>query len=59
MLSNDRNVDEWVEKLLWLERNRDVAEQMRPATRTWAEKVDWKILAEYYRAMYRDQRDRR
>lgn len=54
ILSNDRNVDEWVEKLLWLEQNRDVAEQMRPATRAWAEKFDWKIIAEQYRAMYRD-----
>lgn len=54
VLSNDRNVDEWVEKLLWLEQNRDVAEEMRPATRAWAEKFDWKIIAEQYRAMYRD-----
>ncbi|MDD2239922.1 MAG: glycosyltransferase family 4 protein [Kiritimatiellae bacterium] len=54
VLSNDRNVDEWVEKLLWLERNREVAEQMRPATRAWAERFDWKIIAEQYRAMYRD-----
>lgn len=53
VLSNDRNVDEWVEKLLWLEQNRDVAERMRPATRAWAEKFDWKLIAEQYRAMYR------
>jgi len=53
-MSNARNVDEWVEKLLWLERNREVAEQMRPATRAWAEKFDWKIIAEQYRQMYRD-----
>ncbi len=54
VMSNDRNVDEWVEKLLWLERNRDVAERMRPATRAWAERFDWKLIAEQYRAMYRD-----
>jgi glycosyltransferase involved in cell wall biosynthesis len=54
VMSNARNVDEWVEKLLWLERNREVAEQMRPATRAWAEKFDWKIIAEQYRQMYRD-----
>lgn len=52
--SNDRHVDEWVEKLLWLEKNRGVAERMRPATRAWAEKFDWKIIAEEYRAAYRD-----
>ena len=54
LMSNDRNVDEWVEKLLGLEQNRDVAEKMRPATRAWAEKFDWKLMAEDYRAMYRD-----
>jgi glycosyltransferase involved in cell wall biosynthesis len=53
LMSNDRNVDEWVEKLLWLEKNRDVAERMRPATRAWAERFDWKIMAEQYREMYR------
>ena len=51
--SNDRNVDEWVEKLLELERNRDAAEQLRPATRAWAERFDWKIVAGQYREMYR------
>lgn len=53
LMNNDRNVDEWVEKLLWLEQNREVAERMRPATRAWAERFDWKIIAEDYRAMYR------
>lgn len=54
LMSNDRKPDEWVEKLLWLEKNRAVAEQMRPATRAWAEQFDWKLIAEEYRAMYRD-----
>ena len=54
VMSNNRHVDEWVEKLLWLEQNRDVAERLRPATRAWAEKFDWKLIAEDYRAMYRD-----
>ena len=53
VLSNDRNVDEWGEKLLWVEQNREVAEKMRPATRAWAERFDWKLIAEDYRAMYR------
>ena len=53
-MSNDRNADEWVEKLLWLEQNRDATERLRPATRAWAEKFDWKLIAEEYRAMYRD-----
>ena len=54
VLSNDRNADEWVEKLRELERNRDVAERRRPATRAWAEKFDWKLIAADYQAAYRD-----
>ena len=54
VLSNDRNADEWVEKLLELEQDRGAAEALRPATRAWAERFDWKIIAEDYRAMYRD-----
>jgi len=53
LMNNDRNVDEWVEKLLWMEQHRDAVERMRPATRAWAERFDWKIIAEEYRAMYR------
>lgn len=48
ILSNDRNADEWVEKLLGLEKNRAAAEALRPATRAWAEKFDWKLIAEDY-----------
>ncbi len=54
IMSNDRSVDEWVGKLLWLEKNREVAERLRPAARAWAERFDWKVIAEQYRAMYRD-----
>ena len=54
LMGGDRRADEWVEKLLELEQNRDVAERLRPATRAWAEKFDWKLIAEQYRAMYRD-----
>jgi len=53
LMNNDRKVDEWVEKLLWMEANRDEVERMRPATRTWAERFDWKLIAEDYKAMYR------
>ena len=54
VLSNDRNVEEWVAQLLELERNRDVAERRRPAVRAWAEKFDWKLIAADYQAAYRD-----
>lgn len=54
VMSNDRKVDEWVEKLLELEKNREMSEKIRPKTRLWAENFDWKLIAEQYRAMYRD-----
>ena len=54
VLSNDRREDEWVEQLLGLERNRGAAEALRPATRAWAERFDWKLIAEEYRVLYRD-----
>ena len=52
VVSDERRVDEWVEKLLWLERNRGWLEALRPRTRAWAERFDWKIIAEEYRAVY-------
>lgn len=54
VMSNDRNTDEWVEKLLWLEQNRGEVERMRPATRAWAERFDWTVIADDYRKMYRN-----
>ncbi len=54
LMDGARNADEWIEKLLWLEQNRTVSEDMRPATRIWAERFDWKTIAADYRAMYRD-----
>jgi len=53
LMSNDRDVDEWVEKLLWMEQHRDEVERMRPAARAWAEQFDWALIAEDYKAMYR------
>ena len=53
VMDADRHVDDWVDKLTWLEQNRAVVERMRPATRAWAERFDWRIIAEEYRAMYR------
>ena len=54
VMSPDRCVEEWVEKLNGLEGNRDAAERLRPATRAWAERFDWRLVAEQYRVMYRD-----
>ena len=54
IMNNDRNVDGWVDKLLWLERNRDVLEQMRPLTRAWAETFSWSRVAGQYRRLYNE-----
>lgn len=53
LVSDERRVDEWVEKLLWLERNRDWLEGVRPRTRAWAERFDWSVVKEDYLAAYR------
>ena len=53
LMNNERDITEWVERLLWLEQNRDAVERLRPATRAWAERFDWSIIAGQYREMYR------
>lgn len=53
VVSDERRVDEWVEKLLWLEQNRDWLEQVRPQTRAWAERFDWSVIREEHLAAYR------
>lgn len=54
LMNNDRHPAEWVAQLHELERQRNRTENLRPATRAWAEKFDWKSVAEDYRALYRD-----
>ena len=50
----DASASDWVDRLLELERNRDVLDAKRGPTRQWAKHFDWNIIAEDYRAMYRD-----
>jgi hypothetical protein len=52
VVSDERRVDEWVEKLVGLERDRDWLESLRPRTRAWAEQFDWSRLAVDYHAAY-------
>lgn len=40
--------------MMELEHKRNVLESMRSATRAWAERFDWQIIAEDYRALYRE-----
>jgi len=53
VVSDEHRVDEWVEKLLWLEENRDWLEQVRPQTRSWAEQFDWSVIQFEHLAAYR------
>lgn len=50
----DASASDWADRLLALERNRDGLDAMRGPTRQWAKHFDWGIIAEDYRAMYRD-----
>ncbi|MBP5786199.1 MAG: glycosyltransferase family 4 protein, partial [Kiritimatiellae bacterium] len=50
----DASTNDWVDRLWKLERNRDWLEARRPSTRQWAEKFDWHMIAEQYRAIYRE-----
>ena len=52
VMSDEHRIDEWVEKLLWLERNRNWLEDVRPRTRAWAERFDWSVVKEDYLATY-------
>ena len=54
-MPQDASADDWADRLMELERDRNVLESMRPATRAWAERFDWQIIAEDYRALYREQ----
>ncbi|MBQ7251914.1 MAG: glycosyltransferase [Kiritimatiellae bacterium] len=48
------DADDWAERLEAFEENRERLEGWRSATRRWAEGLDWQIVSEEYRAIYRD-----
>ena len=50
----DADVDDWVDRLLVLERGRECLEEWRPTVRKWAEGFDWRKISEEYKTMYRD-----
>lgn len=54
VMPTDADADSWADRLMELERNRDILGALRPATRAWAEGFDWRIIAEDYRALYRE-----
>lgn len=53
LLSNGRNVEEWVEKLRWVGERREWLEALRPKVRAWSETFDWSVIKEDYLATYR------
>ena len=53
VMENDRQVDAWVERLCLLEKDRGALESMRPRTRSWAERFDWRLIADRHRDLYR------
>lgn len=54
VMPQDACADDWVDRLLELERDRETLEAMRGPVRTWAERFDWQLIAEDYRALYRE-----
>ena len=50
----DSDADVWADRLLELERNRETLDTMRSPVRAWAERFDWRLVAEDYRALYRE-----
>lgn len=50
----DANADDWADRLMELERDRGLLEGGRGPVRKWAERFDWRLIAEDYRAMYRE-----
>lgn len=52
VVSDERRVDEWVEKLLGLEQDRDWLEDVRMKVRAWSECFDWSVVREEYLQAY-------
>lgn len=54
VMPNGADTDAWAGRLVQLEKNRELLQNWRPAARRWAEGLDWAIIAEEYRAVYRN-----
>ncbi len=52
VVMDGKRVDEWVDRLCALARDRAALEALRPRVRAWAERFDWSRIAEQYRALF-------
>lgn len=52
VLMDEKRVDEWVDQILYLSRQREVLERKRPAVRAWAERFDWSHIAQQYHGVF-------
>jgi glycosyltransferase involved in cell wall biosynthesis len=53
-ITDGKNVDEWVDRLCALHRDRSVLSGMRAGVRAWAERFSWDLVAPQYRKLYAD-----
>jgi len=49
-----KNVDEWVDQISYMAKNREEVLGKRIAVRAWAERFDWKIIAKQYMELYEE-----
>lgn len=47
-----KDVDEWVERIISLARERDLLDSMRAGVRSRAEAFDWRVIARQYEALF-------
>jgi len=52
MVMDSKNVDEWVDQILTITRDRGSLEAWRPVVRIWAEGFDWSLIAKQYKALF-------
>lgn len=53
-LMEGKNMDEWIDVIVDLAKNRAKLNENRPMVRSWAEKLSWTSVTPQYHAMYRN-----
>lgn len=52
MITNDKNVNDWVARLVAMKQDKAALESRRDAVRAWAEGFDWSLKARAYKEFY-------